>query len=278
MTQYDDINTSVAQGQALCWPNARFPLNLLLSRMAEIITTNAVRRVVSADERHEFLAEGWPGGRPTFEEAQILMVETLGGAVWIAPNLTTSDVGTIPATGGTGLSWRLLPNESRMASAIDIPAVNGLLTGGTTLAALIPPTGAYGSPVNPSGVTWDTVNRRFVIPAGGDGDYLISGQARFTIEGTGTPTYGGIGLRVNSEALTDAVYNMHGGVVAALPLSQTMSIEAQGIRRLVAGDTVTPYYICIGPATLSIRYGGTVNSALGLNQRASFAIHRLRAI
>lgn len=101
-----ELDTILTPGLNTSWPSSRIQienaLKVLLSFTGNVNPTAAI--VPSGTLPKDFRATAWSTGLPNATTFPYLVV-VVDGDIWIAPNNTAYDIGTVPATPGTGTKW-----------------------------------------------------------------------------------------------------------------------------------------------------------------------------
>lgn len=122
MTICSDIRAMVSGSLPnTSWEVARPRIYNALQGVTKVICVQTHGVVPASTPQHMFLEVGWPDGPPDFEDAATLMVLE-GSNVWIGINDGNSDLGTIPATPGTGVNWSLVNQPSPADTQIPVGA------------------------------------------------------------------------------------------------------------------------------------------------------------
>lgn len=104
MSVCNDLNTLLGGGIDYDWRYARPAVQKSLEMVQALICSDNTAFVDAGTLPVDFAETGWPDGLPVKEDAPVLYVIE-GLEVWVVPNLPSADIGTIPATPGTGTSW-----------------------------------------------------------------------------------------------------------------------------------------------------------------------------
>lgn len=233
-----ELNSILAPGLNTHWPAARTSVESALKVLLSSIGNDNVWVVPSGTLPKDFRAMLWPTGLPDTTRFPMLIVVE-GANIWQAPNNAAYDLGTVPATGGTGTKFRNIYTDvdAQIASAVPytpsgayaglwpVAPTNvqeGLDSIAQTFSAVsaLPKAQVFGSS-GAGAVTytaqnkatflssvqfdplsmWSAVNNQFTIPASQGGYYLI------TFSGSVTPNIANnnstpvIWVRKNSESI-----------------------------------------------------------------------------
>lgn len=101
-----DMDELLSTGLSSCWPAARIQTESIFKTLLSSICNESASAFVLPDGTlpEDFRELGWPTGLPSTSSDPYLIV-VVDGDIWIAPNDTTEDIGTMPSTPGTGTKW-----------------------------------------------------------------------------------------------------------------------------------------------------------------------------
>lgn len=104
MSVCNDLSGLIGNGVDYEWSHARNTVQKSLELLQAVVCVDNTALVDSGTDPEDFIELGWPDGLPDKEDSPVLYVIE-GLEVWVCPNLPAADVGTNPATPGTGTSW-----------------------------------------------------------------------------------------------------------------------------------------------------------------------------
>lgn len=102
----NELNTLMSPGLNVAWPSSRLQIENALKVLLSFIgnVNVAAQLLPNGTAPKDFRATAWPSGLPNATTFPYLAV-VVDGDIWVAPNNTAYDIGTVPATLGTGTKW-----------------------------------------------------------------------------------------------------------------------------------------------------------------------------